>query len=202
MALLLPDNSISFFQSFKEESEKLWRKKHPNKNLCGFQIQQNTKWLPGLDDAAMGDFEKAAGFNFPNPLHHFYQTMNGLNKPGINLYGSNGAATAYRAVFYSYPNDIPLIQSQIRWIYEARAVNENDLKRSGISRIFPIYQHRFMLVDHPGHPILSMYGDDIIYYSDSLSELLVKEIFSGILPDASVPKHRSLKETGIEFWLD
>ena len=80
--------------------------------------------------------------------------MNGLDKPGINIYGSDGTPFRFRPIFYSYPEDLPLIQEMIDWIYEANELSLEKITQDGISRIFPISGHRFMLIDSRGNPML------------------------------------------------
>lgn len=197
-----PDDSISFFETIKNESEKFWVDSSPSKSIYGFQIQQDTKWRQGLSDTELQEFENSFDFSFPTPLLNFYKTMNGLTKQGINIYGNDGTPHAFRPVFYSYPDDIQLIQEQIDWIYEATSVKKEDLESLEVSRIFPVYGHRFMLIDIPDNPILSMYGDDIIYYSDNLSKLLVNEIFSGNIYNVSDFESPPQSQPEIKFWLD
>ena len=128
--------------------------------------------------------------------------MNGLTKPGINVYGGSGTLPTFRPVFYSYPDDVQLIREQIDIIYEATSVNKEDLQGLNVSRIFPVFQHRFILIDIPGNPILSMKGDDIIYWTDNISKLLANELLSGsiynIYDFESPPQNRP----EIKFWLD
>ena len=197
-----PDDSISFFETIKKESEIFWTDTSPNKSIYGFQIQQDTKWKQGLSDTELNEFEKAFDFSFPTPLRNFFKTMNGLTKQGVNLYGNDGTLYTFRSVFYSYPDDMQLIQEQIDGIYGATSVNKQDLESLEVSRIFPVYGHRFMLIDIPGNPILSMYGDDIIYYADNLSKLLVDEIFSGNIYNVSDFESMSQSQPEIRFWLD
>ena len=197
-----PDDTIPFFKAVKTKSEKFWTDTSPNKKIYGFQIQQDTKWRPGLSDSQLHDFEKTIGFSFPTPLRNFYKTMNGLTKQGINLYGSDGTPPAFRSVFYSYPQDIQLIKDNINWIYEATAVRKEDLGNGSISKIFPVFQHRFMLIDIADNPILSMYGDDISYWTDNLSKLLANEIFSGIIENVSDFESSPRLQPNIKFWLD
>jgi hypothetical protein len=58
-----------------------------------------------------------------------------------------------------------------------------------------------MLIDVPGNPILSMYGDDIVFWADDLSKLFANELFENIY---NVYDFESLKYSGsdIGFWLD
>ena len=197
-----PDDSISFFETIKRESEKFWANTLPSKGIYGFQIQQDSKWRPGLSDTELQDFQKAVGFSFPTPLQNFYRTTNGLTKPGINLYGNSGTLPAFRPVFYSYPDDLRLIKESIDWIYEATFVKKEDLESFDVSRIFPVFQHRFMLIDIPRNSILSMYGDDIVYYAENLSKLLANEIFTGVLYNVSDFESPPDTQPFIKFWLD
>lgn len=197
-----PDDSVSFFETIKKESEIFWADTSPNKGIYGFQIQQDSKWRQGLSDTEIQEFENSIGFSFPTPLRNFYKTINGLTKQGINIYGNDGTPHAFRSVFYSYPDDMALIKEQIDWIYEATSVKKENLESLEVSRIFPVYGHRFMLIDIPGNPILSMYGDDIIYYAENLSKLLVNEIFSGNIYNVSDFESPPQSQPEIKFWLD
>lgn len=201
ITLPTPDNSSLFFEKIKMISEQYWATTHPNNELYGFQIQENTKWKTGLNDTELLAFEKDMGFSFPPSLRNFYKVMNGLNKPGINIYGNSGVKPSFRPIFYSYPEDIDMIKESIKGIYNDNSISEDELVGLGISRIFPIYQHRFMLIDVPGNPILSMHGDDIIYWADDLSKLLANELFENIynIHDFENLMH---PEVVIKFWLD
>ena len=197
-----PDDSVHFFESIKTESEKFWANTLPVKNIYGFQIQKDTKWRPGLDDKEIKEFETSLGFTFPKSLRNFYKTMNGVTKQGINIYGSDGTTPVFRSMFYSYPADIQLIKQQIDWVYEATSVKKADLDSLEVSRILPVFQHRFMLIDIPDNPILSMYGDDIIYWADNLSKLLANEIFSEVIYNVSDFESPPQTRPQIKFWLD
>ncbi len=88
----------------------------PNKNIYGFQIQENTTWKPGLSEADLQKFQNVIGFAFPEPLRNFYKVVNGLSKPGINMYGSVGTKPTFSQVFYSYSQDIDKIKELIKTI--------------------------------------------------------------------------------------
>lgn len=199
--LPLPDDSINFFEVIKAVTEKYWIDTIPNKILYGFQVQGGSTWRPGLNDTELADFEKRVGLEFPSCLKNFYKVMNGLTLPGINVYGSSGHEPAYRPLFYSYPDDLPLIEDIIAWVYEANNVDRDLLKRDGISSIFPIIGHRFMLMEVPGNPILSMHGNDIIYWAENLSKCIANESIDNIWNASdfeSNPEYRA----SIKFWLD
>ena len=80
-----PDDSVSFFDTIKKESEIFWADTFPDKGIYGFQIQQDAKWRQGLSETELHEFENSIGFSFPTPLRNFYKTMNGITKQGINL---------------------------------------------------------------------------------------------------------------------
>lgn len=196
-----PDDSIAFFEVIKSTTEDDWAATTLAKHIYGFQIQENSKWRIGLSDAEIAEFERVVGHAFPTPLKNFYRTMNGLTKPGINIYGNDGTPFAYRPVFYSFPEDLPLLQEMIKWIYDANGVDAEKISQDGISRIFPISGHRFMLIDIAENPILSMHGNDIIYWADNLSKFLANDLVGNIwnISDfESVGKDSS----EVKFWLD
>ena len=174
-----PDDSLIFFQKFKQVSELYWDKIELKTEVWGYQIQPGSKWREGLNNADLFSFEKAMGYSFPEPLKRFYSTMNGLDRPGIDIGGEG--VPEFRSNFYSFPDDLDLITEMIEWIYEKNSVSHAQVLNSGISRIFPVFAHRFMMIDIPGSPILSMWGDDIIYWTDSISKLLIKDVFSDVL---------------------
>ena len=195
-----PTDTLAYFEAIKDLSNHYWQTIELDKATYGFQFQKDSVWKKGLDADEITLFEKELGYALPPPLYHFYRTMNGLDKQGINLYGSSGHPYAYFPVFYSYPEDMAIIKEKIAWIYEEMQVNEDDLLQRGISRIFPICGHRFLLIDDSQHRILSMYGSDIVPWADSLSKLLARSIFFRIANKDDFANDRSFED--IVFWLD
>ncbi len=194
-----PTDDLDFFEAIKDLSEAYWANSEINKGLYGFQIQNGTKWRKGLADNEINDFEGALGFKFPKPLRNFYKTMNGHDKKGINVFGNSGSTPIYSPTYYSFPDDIEIVKDKIAWIYEATDMNEDKLLQNGISRIFPVRGHRFVLIDKP-HQILSMHGNDIIPWADSISKLIATDIFSNI---ENVSDFESNPDNfKIKFWLD
>ncbi|WP_160716471.1 SMI1/KNR4 family protein [Chitinophaga solisilvae] len=197
--IIAPDDSIAFFEQLRELSDRHWAGSSLDHDIFGFQVQPGTTWNPGLSAAELKAFEAAVGFTFPAPLRHFYEVMNGLDKPGVNIYGSSGHTPAYTPVFYAFPNDMDRIQNLLQWIYSANNITAGRLRAEGISRIFPICGHRFMLVDVPGNPVLSMYGSDIIYWTDNISKLIATHIFPEL---AGKPAFKPTPvPSGIKYWL-
>ncbi|HZY38396.1 MAG TPA: SMI1/KNR4 family protein [Mucilaginibacter sp.] len=195
--LLASVDSPFFFEELKHISEQYWETVTLDKHY-GYQIQPGSKWKSGLCDADLKNFEHAMGFTFPEPLANFYRAMNGLDRPSIDISGNN---SEFRPEFYSFPNDLNFIKDQINWIYEANSIAREDMLNSGISRIFPIFAHRFMLIDIPESPILSMWGDDIIYWADDIRKLLIRDVFWNVLNLSDDKKLRQL-HYDVEFWLD
>lgn len=170
------NNSIAFFEYLKARTEVEWENITQNDPFHP-SIQPGTKWKPGLSEEELQAFEQEMGYTFPEPLRNFYRTMNGLDRPSIYIDEDN-TPNPYK-IFYSYPEDLNKIRSQIKWIHEANRVTPAILKARNISRIFPVWGHRFIMIDEPGHPVLSMYGNDIIFYGFTLAATLLKDHLSG-----------------------
>lgn len=194
-----PDDSIEFFKNLKIRSEEYWKKVELDKAMYGFQTQKNTRWNKGLTEEQIESFESEIGIKFPPGLRNYYRLMNGVDLPAINIFGSCGEKPTYSPNFYSYPNDLESIRNRINWIYEANNITVEQLDAKGISKIFPVFGHRFVLID--SGQVLSMFGNDIIYWTTNISKLLVIEIFKGKeLPEEFKDEERRTQR--VEFWLD
>jgi hypothetical protein len=75
------------------------------------------------------------GYRIPIGLRNFYLTMNGLDKPGINVYEQSAHPFSYRPIYYSYPDDIDAIRSLTNWKLSENGLSERDLPESA-SRFF------------------------------------------------------------------
>lgn len=168
------DCSIESYQYLKEQSEKYWEEIELE-ILWGFQIQSGSKWKKGLLESELKDFQQQLQIEFPESLKNFYRTMNGLTLPGINNNGNEGPIT-YGPKFYSYPEDIIIIKEQINWVLEENNLTRAVLKSKNIPQIFPYYGHRFLILDDEEF-VLSMYGNDIIFWDDNLAKGIAKDIF-------------------------
>jgi hypothetical protein len=168
------DNSIESFTRIKQQSDKLWEKIELEE-CWGFQIQEGSKLKKGLSEQELLDFESQLGFQFPDPLKNYLKTMNGLDRPGINNTG-NEKDTEYGPTFYSYPEDVERIKGQIEWILEDNKVSESDLSSGKAPYIFPYLGHRFLICDK-NQNVLSMHGNDIIYWAANLSQGIAKDIW-------------------------
>ncbi|NRS90908.1 hypothetical protein HNQ02_003859 [Flavobacterium sp. 7E] len=186
------DNSISSFEFLKKKSEEYWEASELI--LCwGFQVQQKSKWKKGLMESELVDFQDKIGFDFSESLINYFRTMNGLDKPGIDI--NNGEDDIeFGKIFYSYPEDIELIKSEIEWIFEENNVFKNDIKSKMVPNIFPYLGNRFLILDNQ-QLILSMRAQDILYWAENLCKGIAQDIFEF---DHNEIKKKKLNET--EFW--
>ena len=162
--------SIENFMLIKQKSEEHWRNKELD--LCwGYQIQKDSTWRNGLSEKELEDFQKSINIEFPQSLKNFYRVMNGLNKPGINLNGGE-EKPSFHPTFYSYPEDIPIIQKQIETAF---SYNTNELPTN--SKIFPYFGHRFLNFTE-NEKVISIYYDDIIDWDENLAKGIAKDIFN------------------------
>ena len=169
------DTSIATLEKIKELSEAYW-KQVEYQEVYGYQVQEGSKWKPGLNEMELFLFEKEVGFKFPLSLRNFYRTMNGLDKPGINFQGDlNNTKTEFRPKFYSFPDDLALINDYINWILEDNKISQEEIKSGKAPFIFPIYGHRFLIFDQ-NEQVLSMYGNDIITWAGNLAQAIVRDL--------------------------
>ncbi len=169
--------NVEFFTWFKHKSEQHWRTIVVDRGIYGFQIQPGTKWRPGLSPADIARFEQQIGFKFPPIYRDYLRCMNGTDTPMVNVYGDSGHPHAYDTGYYSYPRDLEQIKDRIAWIYEAFDIDEDYVRAHHVPHIMPIVSHRFLIIDNcPTHPVLSMYGTDVIVYAGCLKTFLTDEI--------------------------
>lgn len=188
------NTSLDTFEKIKHRTEKKW-KTAVVKNLWGNQVQKDSKWKPGLSDKEVESFEEAIGFTFPEPLRNFYKTMNGLDKPGIDISGNLNSEPIYKPVFYSFPEDLELIKSQTNLILEEYQISVTDIKNLKAPFIFPYYGHRFLVFDE-NKQVLSIFGKDIIIWADNLAKAIVNDVF-----DLNYNEIKSMY-TPVKFWLE
>lgn len=176
--------TLETFEKIKKRTEKKWAIMNPS---WDGQIQKDSKWKPGLNDEQLESFENEIGFRFPESLKNFYKTMNGLDKPGINVSSS--------FIFYSYPEDLEVIKSQVNLILEENNISLTDIKNGKAPFIFPYYGHRFLAFDE-NEQVLSMYGRDIILWADNLAKAIIKDVFN-LVNNELISTHKAVK-----FWME
>ncbi len=165
------DASIESFIFLKEASEKYWEK--VSLEFCsGYQIQEGSRWKKGLTAEELLDFQHTLGFEFPLVLKNYYSVMNGLDNPGI--YNNGKDAIEYGPTFYTYPEDIAQIKAMIQSVWNAYSITPETGKT--IPDIFPYYIHRFLILNQD-MPVLSMHGDDVLYWSENLCKGIAVDVF-------------------------
>jgi hypothetical protein len=180
----------------KKTSEQIWESVEIERGVFGFQTQRETKWLEGLMEEEIKDFESELGFQFPEIYKFYLRNMNGTDKPAKNIYGTEEIVD-FAPNFYSYPRDLEIIRDKIKWIYEEFAIDEDKVKREKIPHIIPIVGHRFLIADNCAeHPVLSMYGKDVIVYAPNLQSFFVGHVFR---KDLNISTESAFE---IKFWLD
>ncbi len=202
----------TFFAWLKKTSEQYWESAKLNRTIYGFQIQKGTKWLQGLSESDIAEYERVMGFAFPEVYKLFLRYMNGTDKPTINIYGESGEPYRYGVGFFSYPRDLEPVKAKIDWILEAFKITSGNIEQRHIPHIMPIIGHRFLVMDRcEGNPVLSMYEDDVILYASSLPEILAKEIFQEQDAKKLVANNKKIEqllrselpsEFKVKFWLE
>lgn len=196
MQLNPPKKPEDYFPWLKSKSEKHWESIRINSGIFGYQIQKNTKWNPGLNHADIEKYERDLRFKFPDIYKLFLKTMNGTDKDAVNVYAETGEPYAYAPAYYSYPKDLEKVKKMIEWICESFNIDINDIDGEKIPFIIPIIGHRFLIAGKSEeHPILSMYGDDVIPYSPSLQDFLTSNIFNEYLQEGNIAY------PSVDFWL-
>lgn len=192
----IPDNPNFFFGWLKKLSEKIWENIEMRQGIFGFQTQKETKWLEGLSEEEILEYENVLGFAFPEIYKFYLRNMNGTDKPAVNSYGDS-ETVAYAADYYSFPRDLEIVKDRIKWIYDEFLVDEEEIKREKIPHIIPITGHRFLIADNCAeNPVLSIYGRDAIVYSPNLQKFLVADIFENSSIVAADLNYE------IKLWLD
>ncbi len=192
----IPDNPNIFFRWLKKMSEKIWENLEMKRGIFGFQTQKETKWLEGLTEAEITEYEIELGFAFPEIYKFYLRNMNGTDKPAINNYGDS-EIIAYAPDYYSFPRDLEAVKDRIRWIYDEFFIDEEEIKREKIPHIIPIVGHRFLIADNCAeNPVLSMYGRDVVVYAPNLQKFLIADIFENSSMVAADINYE------IKLWLD
>lgn len=143
----IPDNPNVFFRWLKKMSEKVWENTEMKLGVFGFQTQKETKWLEGLSEEEIAEYESELGFSFPEIYKFYLRNMNGTDKPAINNY-EDSKEVAYASNYYSFPRDLEIVKDRIKWIYEEFLVDEEEVRRKNIPHIIPFVGHRFLIADN------------------------------------------------------
>jgi hypothetical protein len=171
-----------FLIDFKHQTETFWQNTVINPAVYGFQFQKGTRWNQGLTINEIVSYELALDTQFPYDYKHMLGFMNGTDLPTLNIYGSNGQPQQEYVGVYSYPRDLPIIQSRIREIDKDRSEIALELQEQGFNlepteHLVPIFSHRYIVcgLDLNKSAVISIMGTDVVIYGDSLRAYLQKE---------------------------
>jgi hypothetical protein len=209
--LLPPQNPNEFFPWFKAESEKMWASLPPN------DPRAVLKWLPGLSDAQINDFEKMMGFAFPDIYRMFLSCMNGTeeryhSEERDGAWDSDGYFATFKVevsdhLFHSYPRDLHDITKLIDRACKLYGVKRSELDKKGIPHIMPLLKrNRFLIMDrceiNPVFAIITARPGDRIPVNNSLSMYLFSSIFQTPPPQPLATEDIESIYSSIKFWLD
>ena len=192
-----PREEGEFYKWLKIKSEEAWEKVEIDKGIYGFQIQKNTKWLKGLSDGEIEEYESVLRVKFPRSYKLFLRNMNGTDKLGVNVYAQDGNSYSFNPMYYSYPRDLEIVKDCINWVYQSYKITFEFILHNSIANILPIVGHRFLVLnDCSFNPILSIYGNDCVFWDTSLRNFLLNDIFKLSNPPILFTSNR------VKFWLD
>ena len=148
--------------------------------------EQGIEFLPGLKIEQIALIEHTFGVNFPAELRLFYETALPVSKKfydWTDLSEENQnkirkqLSFPVRSVSKALNIDLPWPAS-----WGEKPEDEDDVEEkaakilSEATALIPLYGHRYLAcVEGEACPVLSIYGGDIIYYGNSLSNWLQVE---------------------------
>jgi len=179
-----PMISTDFLMEFRRATEAKWREKSIDPTIYGFQFQRGTRWIEGLSDEMVSEYEMVLRVRFPHDFKAFLREINGTDLPTLNVYGSCGEPPRESLGVYSYPRDIETVKARIDDIHPSRAEIAADLAAQGFdlpseASLVPIFGHRYVVCtgDLNSSVVLSIVVNEVdaIVYGSSLQEYLEKE---------------------------
>lgn len=178
MSAITPD----FIANFRQGTEAHWSNCRINRRLYGFQFQAGTKWLPGLSEPQVDEYQERVGFGFPEDLRLLLSQINGTDLPTLNVYGYCGEPHRKGLGVYSYPRDIDQVILRIQNITPDREAIAEVLRMDGFdlpddAGLLPFYAHRYVVcgLSRAPSPVLSIQGTDAIVYAEDLRQYLLAE---------------------------
>jgi hypothetical protein len=207
IALEPPQDPMQFFPWLKSESERLWTSYESS--------FKNSKWLRGLSDGQIADFERAIGVTFPDIYKMYLRCMNGTTEcyfkisRDVVLRGGSDATDWYSAseseevhnhIFHSFPRDLHTIRKEIAEVCAQFKVSQEEVNQREIPHIMPIRTGMFLVIDRcEANPVLSIYPDypeeGATLFANSLQESLAFNILAIRLKSSS-------EEPYVKFWVD
>jgi len=178
----MPSITADFIARFRQDAEARWSDCRIRLGLYGFQFQAGTKWLPGLSEPQIDEYEGRVGFAFPYDVRLLLSQINGTDLPTLNVYGDCGEPHRTGLGVYSYPRDIDQILLMIQDVTPdrheiAEVLGMEDFDLPDDAGLLPFYSHRYVVCgsDRASSPVLSIVGTDAIVYGEDLRQYLVAE---------------------------
>lgn len=177
--------SDDFLLRFKRQTEANWVKAVIDRSIFGFQFQAGSRWIVGLDEEGISDYERAVQARFPDDFRRFLRFMNGTDLPTLNVYACTGEPHRTAVGVYSYPRDLEIVRSRMKDVAAERkeieaVLGEQDFELRAGDLLVPIYGHRFVVCgsDLKKSVVLSICGSDAIVYGMTLRAYLQAEFLS------------------------
>lgn len=167
----------AFLVDFKRRTEERWANARLELWIYGFQIQPGTRWLPGLSDSQIDEYQAVLGVTFPHDFREFLRHFNGTDRENLNIYGNSGEPHRTRPGAYSYPRDLAAVRALMsEWEADWPEIVES-CELDPAARCVPIYLHRGVLCgpDLGRSTVMSIMGTDAIVYAPDLRSYLEKE---------------------------
>lgn len=169
-------------KDIKSKAEKNFKTIKIRDDVYGFQIQPNTKFLKGISRKQIDELQILFGFDFPWDYREMLLNIGGLDTDEISIDPDGEDEVAFHNFFYQYPRDIEKVQHLLGDIntnimFAEEALTEAGFDVSNILGYIPIYYCRVLVVFKNKYlsPVISVYGSDIIAYSNDLKEYLKNE---------------------------
>ncbi|MCT4665223.1 MAG: SMI1/KNR4 family protein [Flavobacteriales bacterium] len=170
--------------NFRVESERKFENIILDKDCYGFQIQKKSKWNQGLKESEIISLENYFGFEFPTDYKEMLKEINGLDTLEISIDPEGEEEDKFVRRFYKYPDDI----NRVKWLIDEVNYNieyaKQTLEKAGfnsnqIEGFVPLFGHRVLVVfkNKKLTPVLSVWGNDIILYGDSILKYWCKGIY-------------------------
>lgn len=171
----------SFFQKFKEETEHRWENKIYNPNTFGYQIQINTKWLPGHTREEVDVLKELLDIQNSECSEDIYELLlstKGLDNPQINL-NPQSDTLKYKQNWKLNLNYLKEnLRTELKELQDSGVIDYlNEIVEESFDLI-PIFAHRHIVITSKGYKVYSIYGDDIILYGENLEDYLTREFLN------------------------
>lgn len=177
---------------------------------------------PGLTDAEFDRIERTYGFEFADDHRAFLAAGLPVNVP---FEPEEGVSYAWERPWPDWRDGDPAaVREQLEWPVDGvlfdveqhavwpatwgdhpagrdEALETARLKLAQAPRLMPVYGHRFLPAGHGtlGHPVLSVWQTDIIYYGMDLADYIHQE-FDGAGIDRMDPRWNP--NATVTFWRD